>query len=96
MPLGPETTQLVIFPENVEGLTRVAEQSGLVITGPQRALLIQGDDELGALVPIHRKLYEANINVYASNGVNDGGRCYGYVLYVRPDDFDRAVQILSD
>ena len=94
IPLGPDTTQLTLFPENVEGLARVAERTGLVISGPQHAIMIQGDDELGALVPIHRKLYDAGINVYASNGVNDGCRCYGYVLYVRPDQFDQAVNVL--
>jgi len=95
VPMGPDHTQLTLFPEKVEGLTRVAERAGLVITGPQKALMIQGDDELGALVPIHRKLFEAGINVFAANGVNDGGRCYGYVIYLRPEDIDHAEMILQ-
>jgi hypothetical protein len=95
VPIGVETTQLVLFPENVDLLARAAEKAGVVLAGPQRAFLIQGDDELGVLADIHRKLYEANINVYASNGVTDGGKGYGYVLYVRPEDFDNAANVLG-
>lgn len=36
------------------------------------AILVQGDDELGALKEIHKKLFQVNVNVYASNGVTDG------------------------
>jgi len=95
VPTGPEHTQLVLFPESVSGLARAAEEGGFLITGPQRAFLIQGDDRLGALVEIHQKLCDAHINVYASSGVTDGRGGYGYVLYVRPDDFSAAAEVLS-
>ena len=48
VPAGIEHTQLMLFPESVEALLRTAASTGLVLTGPQHALLIQGDDELGA------------------------------------------------
>jgi hypothetical protein len=95
VPLGPEHTQLVLVPESIEQLARAAEKTGLVLTGPQRALLIQGDDHLGALAQIHQKLCDAKINVYASSGVTDGRGGYGYVLYVRPEDFDNAARLLG-
>ncbi|HKZ81070.1 MAG TPA: hypothetical protein VJ124_22555 [Pyrinomonadaceae bacterium] len=41
------------------------------------------------------KLYEANVNVFASSGVADGKGSYGYVIYVRPDDYERAVAALK-
>jgi hypothetical protein len=59
------------------------------------ALLVQGDDELGALAGIHERLYEADVSVYASNGVTDGKGSYGYVLYVRPEECDRALKVLE-
>jgi hypothetical protein len=68
---------------------------GLVLTGPQYAFLIQGDDRLGALVEVHEKLNAANINVFASNGVTDGRGAFGYVIYLRPQDFDEAVRVLG-
>lgn len=95
VPAGANATQLVLFPEHAAGLARVAERTGLVISGPQQALLIQGDDELGALVGVHQKLFEAGVNVVASNGVNDGRGSYGYLVYVRPESFEEAVRALG-
>ncbi len=95
VPQGPAHTQLVIFPQEEAALARVAESLGLVLTGPQNAFLIQGDDELGALVEVHEKLSDANINVFASNGVTDGHSAFGYIIYLRPQDFDDAVRVLG-
>ena len=90
IPQGPLQTQLTIFPEDPGLLRREAENAGLALDGPHPAFLVQGDDALGALAGIHKKLYEANINVYASSGVTEGKGSFGYVLYVRPDEFERA------
>ena len=72
-----------------------AKKSGIILDGPYTALLVQGDDQLGSLVAIHSKLYEADINVSASSGVADGIGGYGYVIYVRPEEFDKAAKILG-
>ena len=90
IPLGMEKTEVVVFPEDVALLARAAERLGISLRGPHRAFLIQGDDELGALVELHRKLSDANVNVMSSSGVTDGKGGYGYVVYVRNEDFDRA------
>jgi hypothetical protein len=94
VPVGPEYTQLQLFPESPERLTRLAGRTGFALTGPQRAFLIQGDDQLEAIADIHAKLFDAQINVYASNGVTDGRGGYGYILYVRPEHFDAAARVL--
>jgi hypothetical protein len=95
IPAGPEHTQLMLFPKSPDNLMRAAGASGLVLTGPQHALLIQGDDELGALSETHRKLFDANVNVYASTGVADGQGGYGYVIYVRSEDYEDAARALG-
>jgi predicted amino acid-binding ACT domain protein len=95
IPTGLHQTQLVIFPEDTDRLVRAAENIALTLSGSQRALLIQGDDQLGSLVGIHQKLCDASINVYASNGVADGRGGFGYIVHVRSEDFDRAAQILG-
>ena len=95
IPLGSDHTQLWIFPENVAGLARAAEKGGFEITGPRPAFLIQGDDSLGALAEIHQNLCDANINVEASSGVTDGRGGYGYVLYVRREQYEDAARILG-
>ena len=95
VPAGPDRTQLVLFPQNPEKLVRVAANTGIVLSGPHKAFLIQGDDELGALAHIHQRLFDAKVNVYASSGVSDGRGGFGYVLYVRTEDVDKASQALG-
>ncbi|HSB29616.1 MAG TPA: hypothetical protein VLE19_17245 [Pyrinomonadaceae bacterium] len=95
IPYGPMNTQLTLFPEDTGKLRSEALKAGLKLEGPQPAILIQGDDKLGALVEVHMKLYDANVNVYASSGVSNGKGSYGYIIYVRPDDFQRAVTALG-
>jgi predicted amino acid-binding ACT domain protein len=58
-------------------------------------LLVQGDDKLGALTEIHRKLSLANVNVYAASGVTDGAGSFGYLIYIRPEQFDNALAALG-
>jgi len=95
IPIGPNLTQLAIFPEDPAKLANEAKMAGMHLDGPHHALLIQGDDELGALAGIHEKLYEADINVYSSSGVTDGQGSYGYLIYVKEEDFARAAQTLG-
>ena len=95
VPFGPMITQLTIFPEDTAQLRNEAPKSGLKLEGPQSALLVQGDDKLGALAEVHSKLYAANVNIYASSGVADGKGHYGYIIYVRPDDYENAVKALN-
>lgn len=95
IPVGPNTTQLAIFPEDPAKFTSEARLAGMILDGPHHALLVQGDDELGLLAGIHQRLYEADINVYASSGVTDGRGSYGYLIYVKEEDFERAAATLK-
>jgi len=95
IPMGPGVTQLVLFPDNVERLAQAAETAGIVLTGPHPAFLVQGTDRLGALVEVHEKLSASRINVYASYGATDGRGGYGYVFYVRPEDYERSAAVLG-
>ncbi|MFP3983698.1 MAG: hypothetical protein ACLFV2_08435 [Desulfurivibrionaceae bacterium] len=90
IPVGPDSTQLTIFPDDPPKFTLEARNAGMTIDGPHYAFLVQGNDELGALAEIHEKLYKANINIYASNGIGDARGCHGYIIYVKHDDFERA------
>jgi hypothetical protein len=35
------------------------------------------------------------VNVYASNGVTDSKGSFGYLLYVRPEEYERAAAALK-
>jgi hypothetical protein len=95
VPVGPMRTQLTLFPERTDQLTEVARMSGLQLDGPNPALLVMGEDRLGALAEIHERLYEARVNVYAASGVTDGRGGFGCVLYVRPEELERAAPALG-
>lgn len=95
VPLGPDRAQLTLFPDDVEQLARIAERLDLTLEGPHPAILVQGDDKLGALADVHGRLANVNINVFASTGVTDGAGAYGYVLYVRPEEIDAACAALG-
>ena len=92
VPVGPMRTQFTVFPDDSHKMASAASNAGLELDGPHPALLVQGDDELGALAEIHGALHRAKVNVYASSGVADGQGSYGYILYVRPDEFARAAE----
>jgi len=94
VPLGPSGVLLTLFPKSPERLASVAERIGLVLDGPHAALLVQGDDRLGALAEIHSCLAEAGIPVFSSSGVTSGPRGFGYVVYVNPSEIDNATAAL--
>lgn len=94
IPFGPNTTQMTLFPEDALEFKSVTQKAGLKIDGPHAAILVQGNDEVGALAEIHRLLYQAGVNVYATSGVSTGQGSYGYVIYVRPEAFDKAAAVL--
>ncbi len=95
VPMGPGHTQLVLFPDRPGQLVKLAEAEGLVLQGPYGALLIQGDDQLGALAAVHERLFAANVNVYSSSGVADHGGAFGCILYLRPEDLDAGLKALG-
>ena len=95
IPLGPEHTQLALFPDDPQRLAQIADTLGFALTGPQRAFLAQGDDRLGAIAHIYAKFSEVGVSVYASSGVTDGRGGFGYILYVRPESFERAEEALK-
>lgn len=95
VPMGPLRTQFTLFPEDTLKLVDAAKKAGLSLDGPSPALLVRGDDELGALANIHMRLSQANVSVYASSGVADGKGSFGYVVYVRPEEFARAMKALE-
>ncbi len=95
VPVGPERTQLTLFPDDGSLLKSVAGDAGLRLDGPYHAFWIHGPDEPGALAQVHERLYQADVNVYASTGVSSGAGSFGYVIYVRPESFERAAGALG-
>ena len=95
VPFGPTRTQLTVFPEDTAKMRLTAEQANIPLDGPHPALVVQGDDEVGALAAIHEKLRDANVHVFASTCVADGRGGYGYIIYVRPEEYELAAKALG-
>lgn len=95
VPYGPDHVQFTLFPEDPSQLEAEARRAGLTVDGPHGAILVQGDDELGALAKVHRRLADASVAIYASSGVTDGRGSFGYVIYVREDQLDNAMEALE-
>ena len=94
VPIGPNLTQVTIFPDDAAKLKSEAKKAGLVLGGPNPALMAMGDDELGVVAGLFEKLYHAGVNVYASNAVTDG-ETFAFILYVRPEQYEKAAQALG-
>ncbi|MEJ2287830.1 MAG: hypothetical protein P8Y02_04135 [Deinococcales bacterium] len=94
-PVGPKHVQWSFFPADTKEFEDVAHDIGLPVLAIQDAILVQGDDRLGALAELHEKLCDAKVEVYATSGVTAGGERFGYVIYVKPDEIDRAAAALG-
>jgi hypothetical protein len=95
VPSGPNLAQFALVPNDSGKLIAQAGAAGLPLDGPYHALLIQGDDELGALANVHEQLVAAGVDIFASSGVTDGRGTFGYLVYVREDQFEKAVSALG-
>lgn len=94
IPIGVRT-QLTLFPADAARLQNAARQAGFSLDGPHPAILVQGDDRMGALAEVHERLAQAGVSMFASTGVADGKGSYGYVVYVRPERFAEALAALE-
>lgn len=94
-PVDGGRAQLDFFPYEVGGLRDAAADAGLQLTGPKKAFLIQGNDRIGALHQHHLALENAGVNVRSSAGVVDGADRFGFVLWVHPDDYEKAASALG-
>jgi hypothetical protein len=95
VPVGPMRSQFTLFPEETPRLQEAGKQASLPLDGPHPALLIQGTGSLADIADVHERLYQAGVNVYAASGVMDGRGSYGYVVYVRPEQYEQAAGALE-
>ncbi len=95
IPMGVEQTQMVFFPKDPDALVRAAEGEGCSIEGPHAALLVRGDDELGALADLHRRLANAGVSLSAAVGLTDGRGGFSPLMNLSARDANRAQHALS-
>lgn len=94
-PLGDGKSQIDLVPEDPEALQRAAQGVGLELSAAKKAVLIQGDDRVGAADEHLGKLSGEGINVTAVAAVAAGSGRYGMILWVKPEDQERALEALG-
>jgi hypothetical protein len=87
--------QVTVVPEKADAFLAAAKGAGLTPTGGKECFLIQGDDRVGAVHDVLRRLAEASINCTAASGCAAGGGRYGMMLFVKPTDVAAASKALG-
>jgi len=93
-PIGIQISQINFYPSNSDLLREAAADANIELIGPKQALLIQGDDRIGALHHHHLKLANANVNVHAATGIAIEPGKFGYLLWVDPKDLRKAQEVI--
>src|SRR5215218_4899797 len=94
-PLAGGQSQIDLVPEDPHALREAAGQAGVTLSEATRALLIQGDDRVGAVADTVDKLAAANINLIAAAAAGAGSGGYGRSLWVAAGDYERAAEALG-
>jgi hypothetical protein len=88
-------TQIDFIPADVAAFRVAARKAKLTLVGPKTGFLIQGEDRPGVLAEIIAKLAAAKINVTACDAVAAGEGRYGAILWVKPQDVQKAAKVLG-
>ena len=93
-PTGSGKAQVDLVPENAEALQKAAKNARLQLSPRKQAFFVQGENRAGAAADVLRKLSSAGINVRAANGAAAPGG-FGLILWVDPNDYAKAAQVLG-
>jgi hypothetical protein len=94
-PVEGGKAQIDLVAENGEVLNRAAKSGGLILSARKQAFYIQGKDRAGAVADTFKRLSDAKVNVHAANASvgPDGG--FGFILWVKPQQFEAAAKALG-
>ncbi len=87
--------QIDLIPENAHAFLAAAKQVKLKVRPKKTGFLVQGDDRLGAVSDLMKRLADAKINVTAIDAVSAGMNRYGAILWVKPKDVNKASKALG-
>ena len=86
--------QVDLIAEDLGTIRRIARRNGWRLSDARKGFLVQGDDRVGAVHKLLKKLADQKINVTAADAVTAGKGRYGMLLWVRPKDYARAAAAL--
>jgi hypothetical protein len=88
-------SQIDFISDDSPAIRRLAKKSGWRLSKTKKAFLVQGNDEVGAVHKIFKKLADEKINVTAADAVAVGVGRYGMILWVKPKVYNRAARVLK-
>lgn len=93
-PTSRGKAQLDFVPADERAFQEAAARSKLKIGKRKAALLIEGDDRIGAIAEVFQKLAAASTNVVAIDAVRSGAG-FGALIWVKPKDVEKAARALG-
>lgn len=94
-PTNAGMAQLDFVPVDPDAFLRAVEPLDLDFSERKEALLVQGDERVGAAADVVARLAREDVNLIASQAVSSGAGRYGMILWVAPGDVDRAALVLG-
>jgi len=76
-------------------LRKVAKSNSWRLSKTKKAFLVTGNDEIGAIHKVMKKLADNKINVIAADAVSAGKERYGMIMWVNPKVYTRVARILK-
>jgi hypothetical protein len=96
VPAEDMRTQFSLFPNDISKMKESATRAGIKLDAPHTAVMITSDsDEPGECAGIFKKLSHNNINILESIGIADIKDSYGVILYLNPEDCEKAILTLK-
>ena len=86
--------QIDFVPGNTGNFLKAARKLGLKPSKKKVGFLVQGEDRIGAVGKIMKKLGDAKINVTAIDAVCAGKGRYAAILWVKPPKVSKAAKVL--
>jgi hypothetical protein len=88
-------SQLDFVPADPAAFRQFAKSQKWKVKGPKRAFLVSGEDRVGAVAELLRRLAEIRVNVTAIDAVCAGAGRYGAIVWVAPRDVTKTARLLG-
>ncbi|MEW6108575.1 MAG: ACT domain-containing protein [Nitrospirota bacterium] len=88
-------SQLDFIPEDIAVFKKAARAAKIKMRPRKFGFLIQGEDRKGAVADLLKILAEKKINVTAIDAVSAGADRYAAILWVKPEDVNKAAKALG-
>ncbi len=92
VPAGRGKSQVDLIPEEPAAFKLAARSAGLKLSRAKRAFLVEGDDRVGVVADLTRRLAEAKINITAACATAAGSGRYGMILWVPAASYEKAAK----